>query len=133
MEDKTWIDENDERIGEETDEWMDVNEGRNFLDMKTAPGSIAIYLTSKPILQRSKYGGRKQYWFPCKQIVDPQTKATVDGTLSTSSQRLRAGIKRLYEKHGEKLFNGEVLVGINWTGNGMDRSYSVHECVVATE
>ena len=130
MEDKTWIDENDERIGEETDEWMDVKEGRNFLDLSDAPGSIAIFLTGKPILQRSKYGGRKQFWFPCRQVIDPLAMTTMEGTLSTSSQRLRAGIKRIHDKYGDSLFKGEVLVGINWTGKGMDRSYSVVEAVI---
>jgi len=117
-----YINEDDERIGEQTDEWMDVPEGRDFISMKESPGSITGYFQGKPILQRSKYGGKKQYWFDMDIIVDKTNGLRSRKTLSTASSKLRKQIKAIYQEHAN-LFDGEVLCFIQWSGNGMDRSY----------
>ena len=124
-----YIDEEYEGLGKETDDWMDVKEATEFIDMSDSPGDIVVKFTGKPILQRSKFGGKKQYWFPVSQLIDIQKDVWDDRTLSTGSTKLRRAIKRIYEKDSS-LFNGEIAVGISWTGKGMDRSYTASRVVL---
>ena len=119
-----FIEVEDDRIGQETDEWMDVPEGKDFISMKESPGSITGYFVSKPILQRSKFGGKKQFWFDMDIIIDKENGLKSRKTLSTGSSKLRKGIKAIFEKKPD-LFEGKVLCFIQWSGNGMDRSYEV--------
>ena len=116
------IEQEDERIGQETDEWMDVPEGKDFISMKDSPGSIMGYFVGKPVLQRSKFGGKKQYWFDMDVVIDKEKGLKSRKTLSTGSSKLRKQLKAIYDKH-TNLFDGKVLCFIQWSGNGMDRSY----------
>ena len=124
-----FLQEDDERIGMETDAWMDVPERKEFIPMDQSPGTIAVFFKGKPTLSRSKFGGKAQFWFPVEQVMDLQTGVRMERILSTSSNKLRSGIKQVFAKHPD-LFDGKKLVAISWAGNGMDRSYSVGQVVI---
>ena len=109
--------------GEESDDWMDVEQRREFINMKETPGQIECFFEGKPIKQRSKYN-KTQYWFKVKLVTNKENGATGDRILSTGSKKLRAGLKAQMEKY-PTLLNGDILVYIQWTGEGMDRSYDV--------
>lgn len=126
-----YLQEDDERIGQETDAWMDVKESAEFIDMSGSPGDIVVRMTGKPTLQRSKFGGRPQYWFPCEQIVDLEKGTWAPRILSTGSTKLRRALKRVVEKEGhDEVFGGHVPIGISWAGENMDRSYTANRVVI---
>jgi hypothetical protein len=129
-----YLDEEDERIGRETDEWMDVNEMAEFISMKESPGDILVRFKSKPTMQRSKYGGKKQFWFPVEQYIPNGDGGGMwkDMILSTGSTKLRREIKRIFSQDGG-LFDGQVAVGIHWSGMHMDRTYSASIVVMPNE
>ena len=109
--------------GEESDDWMDVGERKDFVDMATTPGGIMCYFDGKPIKKRSKFG-KDQFWFNIRIVIDEKTGNTGERILSTSSSKLRSGLKKVLEKYPDML-SGKQLVFIQWQGNGLDRSYDV--------
>ena len=109
--------------GEESDDWMDVGERKDYVDMSTSPGSVMCYFDGKPIKKRSKFG-KDQFWFNIRLIIDEKTGNTGERILSTSSSKLRSGLKKVLEKYPDML-SGKQLVFIQWQGNGLDRSYDV--------
>ena len=133
MEINDYIEEDDERIGMESDEWLEVKERSEFISMNEAPQDIIVKFNGKPTLQRSKYGGKKQYWFKVKQGIKSDDRILwSDAIISTASNRLRGQIKKLYEAD-PNLFSGKRAVGISWTGKGMDRSYTANFIVLPSE
>lgn len=118
-----YLNENDERIGQYADDWDDIEAKREYIPMGESPGSLLLYFTDKPRLHRG-YRGKKAYRFEVDLVIDNEKGTTGERFLSTGSQKLRAGIKKVHEKQPD-LFDGKVLVGIEWTGNGMDRTYDV--------
>jgi len=113
----------EEGFGQETDDWMMEDTQKDFISFRDSPGDILVLFTGKPIKGRSKYQ-KDQFWFPVEQILDMQNGIVEEKTLSTSSNQLRKKLTKLLKDY-PKMFEGKVLVNIRWTGNGMDRSYSV--------
>ena len=121
-----YLNEEDERIGQYADDWDDIEARREYIPMGESPGELLLYFTDKPRYHRG-YKGKKAYRWEVNLVIDVQKGTTGERFLSSSSQKLRAGIKAQRDKYPD-LFEGKRLVGISWTGNGMDRTYDV--CVL---
>jgi hypothetical protein len=113
----------EEGFGQETDDWMMDETRKEFISFRDSPGDILVLFTGKPVKGRSKYQ-KDQYWFPVEQVIDMEAGVVEEKTLSTSSNQLRKKLTKIYTDH-PKMFEGKTIVNIRWSGNGMDRSYSV--------
>ena len=109
--------------GDVSEDWMEVEERKEFIDMSQTPGSALVKFHGHPRKMRSKYG-KDQFWFAVDLVIDREQGTTGERILSTASSKLRAGIKKMLEKYPD-LLQGDRLVVIQWTGAGMDRSYDV--------
>jgi len=114
----------DEGYGQETDDWMDVEERKEFINFDETPGAITILFQGKPTKQRSKYG-KDQYWFPVNLVMSQDPVMLKEHILSTASRRLRAEIKKMVEKYGDKVLGGKMAFTLHWDGKGMDRQYNI--------
>ena len=114
--------------GEESDDWMDVGERKEYIDMSESPGSFQGYFTGKPIKRRSKFG-KDQYHFPVSMVIDTERGTTGERILSTGSSKLRSSLKQQLDKYPD-LLKGKLLVHVQWTGAGLDRSY---DCAVVSD
>ena len=92
-----YLNENDERIGQYADDWDDIEAKREYIPMGESPGSLLLYFTDKPRLHRG-YRGKKAYRFEVDLVIDNEKGTTGERFLSTGSQKLRAGIKKVHEK-----------------------------------
>ena len=120
------MDETLEGIGEETDDWMEEDDRKEFINFKERPGEFCCVFVGKPTKQTSKFGQKTQYWFPVKVLKNMDPVVWQDMIMSTSSKKLRAKLTEKVHKYGEdKVLGGKMVFNISWDGQNLDRYYSV--------
>jgi hypothetical protein len=116
----------DENEIEEYEDWRLEGKEKEFINMKNSPGSEVLIFEGEPECHKSKYGNKSQWWFPVKKMTGPPDNCVFeDAWLSTASKQLRKKLTAMEQKYPERLFNGKMVVGISWEGDGMSRHYSV--------
>jgi hypothetical protein len=115
-----------EEWGQETDDWMMEETQKEFISFRDSPGSLTMLFHGKPVKGRSKYQ-KDQYWFNVEVVtlIEGQDPMVEEKTLSTSSNQIRKKLTKLVKDYPD-ILEGKRPVFLQWSGNGMDRSYSMN-------